>query len=80
MFKKFIAGAVALSPVALFAQESGGSVTIDLDKAGDVASAMGTEVQSLLTGDVMTAILAVVGASLAIWAVFLVVRFIRRAA
>lgn len=65
----------ALVAVGSFAQSS---TTIDMSAANDAADAIGSAVSGLLTGKVMTNILLVIGGALAIWGVFLVVKYIRR--
>lgn len=66
----------ALVAVGSFAQSS--SPTIDMSAANDAADAIGSAVSGLLTGKVMTNILLVIGGALAIWGIFLVVKYIRR--
>lgn len=81
--KKVMGWASALlAPVAVFAQASGANPyeeSIDFEKAGQAADAIGKGVKELIEGSVMSNVLLVVGAALAVWAVFLVIRWIRRA-
>lgn len=58
----------------------GGSLTLDMTGANNAADAIGTGISGLITGKVLTNVLLVVGAALAIWAVFLVVRWMKKGA
>lgn len=73
-----LAPLVGLFPLASLAQES--STTVDLSAAGTAATSIATSIKNLLTGNVMTAVLTIVGAALTIWAIFLVVKYVRRGA
>lgn len=66
----------AASVVPAFAQE--GSITVDTGNAEDAVGAIGTAISDLLSGSVMTNILLIVGAGLAIACVFMAVRWLLR--
>lgn len=67
-----------LGTASAFAQEAANN--IDLSVAGDAATDIATSLKDLLTGEVLTGVLMVVGASLAVWAVIKVVGWIRKGA
>lgn len=76
--KKALGVAVsAASVVPAFAQE-GSSITVDTGNAEDAVGAIGTAISDLLSGSVMTNILLIVGAGLAIACVFMAVRWLLR--
>ena len=64
-------------PLASLAEDS---ATVDLSAAGTAATSIATSIKTLLTGNVLTAVLTIVGAALTIWAIFLVVKYVRRGA
>lgn len=68
--------APVLASASAFAQEAANS--IDLSGAGDAATQLGTAIKELLTGDVMSAVLIVIGAGLSLWALFKVVKWVRK--
>lgn len=72
----FATATTALATASAFAQES--SNPIDLESASNAATQMGTALKELLTGPVLTAVLAVVGGGLALWAIFKVVKWVRK--
>lgn len=57
-----------------------GSMTVDVSAAGNAADAIGTAISGLITGKIMSNVLLVIGAALAVWGIFLVVKWIRRGA
>lgn len=72
--KKALAMLGALSPIALLAQQ--GTSNFDLSSAGDAATEISTQLKGLITGDVMTAALVVLGALVALWVVFKIPRWV----
>lgn len=66
----------SLSPLAILAQSSESS--IDLSAASTAVTEMKTAVTGFITGDLLTAVLAVVGAGVVIWVFFLAWKFIKR--
>lgn len=64
--------------VAASAAHAEGSVTVDTTAAGQAVDAVGTAISGLLTGNVMTNVLLVLGAGLAIAMIFMAVRWILR--
>lgn len=71
--------ALALATVSTAALAEG-TMTVDVSAAGNAADAIGTALSGLITGKIMTNVLLVVGAGLAIWGIFLVVKWVRRGA
>lgn len=79
--KNWLVGGLCLAstiPSTLLAE--GSAVTVDVSAAEGAADAIGTAVSGLITGKIMTNILLVVGAGLAVWGLFLVVKYVRRGA
>lgn len=76
---KAMAGAIAVSQsVSTALAQEQGSVTIDTTAAGNAVDAVGQAVSGLITGKVMTNVLLVVGAGLAIAMIFMGIRWILR--
>lgn len=73
--KAGILSAASLPAVGAFAD---GSSTIDLSAASTAVSGMQSAITTFVTGDLMTAILAIIGAGLAVFMIFLAVKFIRK--
>lgn len=68
MLKRVIYGApVLFGSLAAFAQEAANP--FDLAKAGDAADTISQNMQSLLTGKVLDALLVVLGALVVLWVV-----------
>lgn len=65
-----------LASGAAMAQEASGS--IDLAAASTAVSSMSESITDFITGDLLTALLAVIGAGVVIWVVFLAWKFIKR--
>ena len=74
--KAGVLSASLLPAVSVFAE--GASSSIDLSAASTAVTNMQTAITGFITGDLMTAILAVIGAGLALFVLFLAVKFIRR--
>lgn len=74
-------GAAAIASVASVGSAlAEGTYTVNLTEAGNAADAVGDALSTLLTGKVMTNVLLVVGAGLALWAVFAVIRWMKKGA
>lgn len=65
-----------LASGAAMAQES--TSTIDLSAASTAVQGMSESITGFITGDLLTALLAVIGAGVVIWVVFLAWKFIKR--
>lgn len=79
--KKIKSALCALVPSMLaYSALAEGTMTVDVAAAGNAADAIGTALSGLITGKIMTNVLLVVGAGLAIWGIFLVVKWVRRGA
>ena len=71
-----VLAASVLPAVGAFAE--GESNPIDLTAASTAVGQMKTSITAFLTGDLLTALLAVIGAGVVIWGVFLAWKFIKR--
>lgn len=78
MKKLAIALTAGLAGASAFAQEAANN--IDLSTAESAATEIAQALKDLLTGEVLSGVLMVVGASLAVWAVIKVVGWIRKGA
>lgn len=78
--KYMIASASAALSTAIpaLAQEAAAN-QFDLSKAEKAAEDLGNAVGTLFTDSILPAVIVVVSASLAIWGLFVVIRWIRRA-
>lgn len=65
-----------LASGAAMAQES--THSIDLTAASTAVTGMSESITGFITGDLLTALLAVIGAGVVIWVVFLAWKFIKR--
>lgn len=78
MKKLALALTAGLAGASAFAQEA--TTNIDLSTAESAATEIAQALKELLTGEVLSGVLMVVGASLAVWAVIKVVGWIRKGA
>lgn len=76
--KYWVASAVPALVAGVASAQS--SVSVDVSAAENAADAIGTAMSGLINGKIMTNVLLVIGAGLAVYGVFLVVRYVRRGA
>lgn len=72
-------GVVSAASVAS-AQESGGNLNVDLSAAESAVSSMASSVSGFLSGDLLDAILTIIGAGFVLFVVFLGIRYIKKGA
>lgn len=72
-----LAGLVAASSASLFAQDAGSS--IDLSAAEGLASTLGSSLSGFVTGNVIPAVVLVVGAVASLLLLYRLVRWLMRA-
>lgn len=76
--KYWVASAIPALATGVASAQS--SVSVDVSAAENAADAIGTAMSGLINGKIMTNVLLVIGAGLAVYGVFLVVRYVRRGA
>lgn len=77
---KALCGSAFATILSLPVLAEGTASSIDLSAAEGSADAIGTALSGLITGKILTNVLLVVGAGLAIWGLFLVVKWVRKGA
>lgn len=76
MKKRILTALACAASLPVFAQDN--TSTIDLSAASTAVTSMSDAVTGFITGDLLTALLAVIGAGVVIWVVFLAWKFIKR--
>lgn len=78
MLRGLFALSALLVPAAVRAEGEGGANTIDTTAASNAVTNMKDAITDFMTGDLMDALLAVIGAAVVIWLLFLGWKLIRR--